>query len=666
MSRLTAYIVDQFLAQRGHLFPWSAVMYGGGVGVFFALRYEPDLLLRWIGITGVAALVSAVVSPPGYRPIFWALTLFCAGFVMAEWRSSKVSAPILGFRYYGAVEGRIIAIDRSASDAVRLTLDQVVLDDVQVVRLPERVRVSLHGDQQHFQPEPGDVVAMAAHLSPPSGPVEPGGFDFQRHAWFLRLGAVGYTNTPVMVITPADVALPIFRLRVNLSKSIQERIEGNPGAFAAAVMTGDRSAMGQDVLEQLRATNLAHLLAISGLHMGFLAGAVFAAIRGGFALVPSIASRLPAKKIIAVGALMASTLYLALSGGAVATERAFVMIAVALVATLLNRRAISLRAVAVAALIVLTLSPEALLSPGFQMSFAATTALVAVFALQRDAEWTLGPKWLRPAVVLLISSSVAGAATAPYSAAHFNQIAQWGLLANLLSVPVMGTLVIPGAVLASVLAPFGGEALGLWFASLGLRWILWVAEWVSQLDGSIRGVVQPQPVVLIWLSAGALFVVLWKGAGRLLGLLPLVVAAFLWSQTDRPFVLVSDTGGLVGIMTSEGRALSRAKGDGFVAQVWLENDGVLSDQATSSVRWQEMSQFPVRHVRGKQNVADLKCFKGETVVTDREPPVRLSCRLLSPKVFRTTCSVSIDRKGQITTSRDLSGARRWHPWYRDQ
>ena len=185
--------------------------------------------------------------------------------------------------------------------------------------------------------------------------------------------------------------------------------------------------------------------------------------------MPSIASRLPAKKIIAVGALMASTLYLALSGGAVATERAFVMIAVALVATLLNRRAISLRAVAVAALIVLTLSPEALLSPGFQMSFAATTALVAVFALQRDAEWTLGPKWLRPAVVLLISSSVAGAATAPYSAAHFNQIAQWGLLANLLSVPVMGTLVIPGAVLASVLAPFGGEALGLWLASLGLR-----------------------------------------------------------------------------------------------------------------------------------------------------------------------------------------------------
>ena len=280
MSRLTAYIVDQFLAQRGHLFPWSAVMYGGGVGVFFALRYEPDLLLRWIGITGVAALVSAVVSPPGSRPIFWALTLFCAGFVMAEWRSSKVSAPILGFRYYGAVEGRIIAIDRSASDAVRLTLDQVVLDDVQVVRLPERVRVSLHGDQQHFQPEPGDVVAMAAHLSPPSGPVEPGGFDFQRHAWFLRLGAVGYTNTPVMVIKPADVALPIFRLRVNLSKSIQERIDGNPGAFAAAVMTGDRSAMGQDVLEQLRATNLANLLAISGLHMGFLAGAVFAAIRG--------------------------------------------------------------------------------------------------------------------------------------------------------------------------------------------------------------------------------------------------------------------------------------------------------------------------------------------------------------------------------------------------
>ena len=152
----------------------------------------------------------------------------------------------------------------------------------------------------------------------------------------------------------------------------------------------------------------------------------------------------------------------------------------------------------------------------------------------------------------------------------------------------------------------------------------------------------------------------------IVGLVAVGRGRFLWSQTDRPFVLVSDTGGLVGIMTSEGRALSRAKGDGFVAQVWLENDGVLSDQATSSVRWQEMSQFPVRHVRGKQNVADLKCFKGEIVVTDREPTMDLSCRLLSPKVFRTTGSVSIDRKGQITTARDLSGARRWHPWYTDQ
>jgi competence protein ComEC len=469
VSRLTAYIADHILAQRGHLFPWSAVIYGAGVGAFFALRYEPDLLLRGVGMAGVITLASAVISPPMFRPIFWALTLFCAGFVVAEWRSSKVSAPILGFRYYGAVEGRIIAIDRSASDALRLTLDQVVLDDVQVARLPERVRVSLHGDQQHFHPEPGDVVAMAAHLSPPSGPVEPGGFDFQRHAWFLRLGAVGFTNTPVMVIETGDAALPIFRLRVKLSTAIQNRIAGDAGAFASAVMTGDRSAMGQDVLAQLRATNLAHLLAISGLHMGFLAGAVFAAIRCGFALLPSISARLPAKKISAVGALMAATFYLALSGGAVATERAYVMIAVALVATLLDRRAISLRAVAVAALIVLTLSPEALLSPGFQMSFAATTALVAVFAFLRDAEWTLGPKWLRPAVVLLISSTVAGASTGPYSAAHFNQIAQWGLLANLLSVPVMGTLVIPGAVLAAVLTPFGGEAIGLWFASWGLR-----------------------------------------------------------------------------------------------------------------------------------------------------------------------------------------------------
>ena len=220
----------------------------------------------------------------------------------------------------------------------------------------------------------------------------------------------------------------------------------------------------------MRASNLAHLLAISGLHMGLMAGVVFAALRLAFALVPPLVLRLPARSIAAAGALAAAAFYLALSGGNVATQRAFVMVAVMLCALMIGRRAISLRGVAIAATIVLVLRPEALMGPGFQMSFAATTALVAVFGWMRDGEIRLGPKWLQPVVAVVISSAVAGFATAPIAAAHFNAIAQYGLLANLASVPLMGVLVIPAAVVPML--ELGFLTLLLWRGTLrwGERW----------------------------------------------------------------------------------------------------------------------------------------------------------------------------------------------------
>jgi competence protein ComEC len=345
-------------------------------------------------------------------------------------------------------------------------------------RTPARVRVSLHGQQGFITPEPGMVVILTGHLSPPSGAVEPGGFDFQRHAWFQRIGATGYTRTPVLTLSPYDgseagFGVKITRIRMAISAHVQKVLDGRAGGFAAAITTGDRSGMDQATLEDLRASNLAHLLAISGLHMGLLTGFVFGAARIGLSLVPRAALVLPAKKIAAILALGAGAVYLALSGGNVATERAFIMVAVMFLALLVDRRAITLRAVAVAALIVLTLRPEALYGPGFQMSFAATTALVAVFgALRtRPGERRRWPKWATFIWGVALSSFVAGMATAPIAAAHFNQVPHYGLIANIVSVPLMGAVIIPGAVLAALLAPFGLDASDPAFWDKGLSMI---------------------------------------------------------------------------------------------------------------------------------------------------------------------------------------------------
>ena len=285
-----------------------------------------------------------------------------------------------------------MAIDRSASDAVRLTLEDVILSEMTPAETPTRVRISLHGSLEGTAPTPGKLVGTTGHLSPPSGPVEPGGFDFQRHAWFKQIGAVGYTRVPVLAMTPPDGGGWIFGFRMRLSAAIQERMAPDVAGFAAAVTTGDRSAIPEEVTEALRGANLAHLLAISGLDMGLLAGFVFGAVRFCIALVPTVALRVSGNKIAACVSFVAATGYLLLSGGAVSTERAYIMTVVVLLAVLLDRRALTLRAVAVAATVILVLQPEALMGPGFQMSFAATAALVGVFGWLRDMQWHLGPK----------------------------------------------------------------------------------------------------------------------------------------------------------------------------------------------------------------------------------------------------------------------------------
>jgi len=573
--------------QRGALMPWTAVALGIGVALYFALPVEPGPVEY--GAAGVLVglgLALGLWRRETLAPLGLVLALSAIGFASAGLRAHQVAGPVLDFRYYGPVEGRVVGIDRSSSDVPRLTLDRVRLDDVSPDRTPRRVRVSLHGAQRWLDPEPGARVMMTAHLGPPSGPAEPGGFDFQRHAWFLSLGAVGYTRTPMLLAEARpEGAQAVFHMRMAMSEAIRARIEGQPGAFAAAVLTGDRSGLDADTVENMRVANIAHLLAISGLHMGLLTGFVYGALRLALALIPALALRYPIRKWAAAGALAAGAFYLALSGGNVATERAFIQVAVMLTAVMLDRRAITLRSVAIAGVIILLHRPETLFSPGFQMSFAATAALVAVFNGLRGAEWLrVRPGWQKWVFALVLSSTVAGLATAPFAAAHFNRIAVFGLIANLLTVPVMGSLIIPGAVVAALLWPLGLSGLAFAVMQPGLAWILDVSARVAEMPGAVSHVPSPPAGTLGLIALGGLVAILWRGRGRWAGTLPLALAALLWTGVARPDLLVSDTGRLVGAWTPEGRALSRPRGDGFVAGVWLENDGDGATQEAAAAR----------------------------------------------------------------------------------
>lgn len=665
MARVLLRPLEALLAARGTLFPWIPVFIGLGIVVWFSVMDEPGPTAYAVAmILLVAGITGRWRGPELLHPLAIILACLAAGWLAAGARAHLQAAPMLTFRYYGPVEGRIIGIDRSQSDALRLTLDQVTLREVPPDRTPLKVRVSMQADQPWLTPSPGQVVVLTASLAAPEGPVEPGGFDFRRMAFFDQLGAVGYTRTPVLLLEdPVAGEEMISRLRSYLTRSMLDHMPGQAGAFAAGAMTGDRSAITQDTVQALRDSSLAHLLAISGMNMAFLVSFVFALVRYGLALVPRVALRVNTKKVAAVVGLGVALFYLLLSGANVATERAFIMVSVMLGAVLLDRRALTLRTVAIAGVILLLLRPESLLEPGFQMSFAATVALIAGFqVLEAGVYRNRMPRWMVPVFTLVLSSVIAGVATAPFAAAHFNRFTDYGLLANLLTVPVMGAVVMPAGVVAALLSPFGLAAPALWVMEQGARWILFVAHYIAGLDGSVTAIPSPGPFVMPLITFGGIWLILWRGRVQMAAALPLVAGLVLWGLAERPMLLISGDGKLLGLDGPEGRALSAGSGGGFAAQNWLENDGDLADQKGAAARagfsgkkgekWFEVGGLQAVSLTGKGALGklDAACASGALVILAGQADVAPdNCRLIDQTILRET--------GALAVWPDASGVR---------
>ena len=668
-TRLSPVWISPLLAlqaARGQLFVFVPLFVALGIGLWFALRFEPGAgHYAAVAVSGLVLMALRRWGPELWHPLIVALACVCLGVLAIGLRAHLVQAPMLNYPYYGPVQGRIIDIDRAQSDALRLTLDQVVLADLPAPDTPTKVRVSLHGPPPGVPYEPGQTVMVTARLAAPEGPTEPGGFDFRRMAYFNRLGAVGYTSAPVVLWQPPlGGAEAINRLRNRLSQAIERTLPGDSGAFASGVMTGDRANISAAVTADLRLSSLAHLLAISGMNMAFITGFVFAVTRYGLALVPPVALRVNSKKLAAVVAFGVALFYLLLSGANVATTRAFLMVTVMLGAILFDRRALSFRSVALSALILLLVQPESLTAPGFQLSFAATIALIAgfhptqVWLAARVPGWTIAP------LMLVMTSVLAGLATAPFAAATFNRFTDYGLLANVLTVPLMSVLMGAG-VIAALLAPFGLAWPALWVMDQCARWILFVAHWIARLDGAVTMIPSPGPWVMPLVAVGALWAVLWAGRFRWAGLAPVALGLALWLVSERPAGLISSDGVLVGLQGPEGRALSAPSGSGFAAKSWLEDDGDLALPEAAALRPgfdgpKSARRFTLGGVRaevlsGKAALLDLPlaCARADLVIVPARagpaPPQRAGCVVVDRAM--------LDRTGAIALSPEAGGLR---------
>ncbi len=565
-SRLAAAAGAVLAAQHGRFAPWLAVALGAGVLCYFALPEEPGWQPLW-AVPPLAALAFALARRwllPGWG--MGLLAAFLLGWGAVAWHAARMPPP-LALPFQAVMLSGVVEEVQPLPEGRRLTLAAPSLDGGPA--LPRSIRLRMRADDP-ARPAPGDGITIRALIRPPSAPAVPGGWDFQRAAFFSGLGGSGFALGPAS-LRPGEGASPVLAgLRARLDREVAAAIPGAAGPVAAALLTGTQSAIPVAEMVAMRDSGLSHLLSVSGLHMAIVIGVIFTTLRALLALLPWVALRLPVKALAAVVGLAAGAWYMVLTGSQVPMQRCLGMAALMTLAMLTGRRAISLRVIAVAAGVVTLVAPAEVLGPSFQMSFAAVLALIAGHEALRGPIQAFrmggsqgGKAWRRAALVLfgLVATSVlAGVATAPIGLHHFGRLQIYGVIANAVAVPLTSFIVMPAGLLAMLALPFGLEAWPLAAMGWGVEGILAVARMVAAWPEAAPAMA-PLPVWGLAVAGfGFCWLCLWRGRLRLFGLPGLALGLGAGLLSPPPDILVSADARIVAFRTEEGVFLHRIAG----------------------------------------------------------------------------------------------------------
>jgi competence protein ComEC len=596
LSELTETL---FVEQR-RLWPvWLAVALGTGVACYFALPIEPPV---WGGAVALAAVVPACWLLRGRDlPLAAGILLaaMAAGFLAGQLRTAQFDGRMLPAPRERALFVGVIDQIELQPAGQRVTLREVDIKDLPRAATPTRMRVKTVVAQPELRI--GQKVGGVATLSAPGGPAEPGAFNFRRQAFFDDLGATGFGYGRLKILKePEDgrfggvataIADRIHATRAAIAQRIRSQLPEATGAVAIALTVGDQTALRAADINAMRDSGLAHLMSISGLHIGIAAGLFFFGLRFALAFVPWIALRYPVKKWAAVLAIVAAALYAGLAGWTPPTQRSLLMTGIALLAIILDRSPISLQLVAWAAALILVFQPETLLGASFQMSFAAVFALVVVFdrlapwLAARRQSWGEGASWdaklfavignaMLWLAATIMTSFVAGLATLPFAVFHFDRLSNYGVFANAIAVPLTAFWIMPTAALSLLLMPFGLEGWALQAMGWSCDLLLWVAHWVADWPGAIAVLPAMPTVALPIVALGLLWLGMARGRWRAFGAAAIVVAIVSAWMVPRPDILVSPSGKLLAFRTPDNHLmLSSNRAERLVRETWLRRNG---------------------------------------------------------------------------------------------
>lgn len=576
-------------AQKGRLFLWIPVAFAAGIALYFSLLTEPAW---WAGPGVTAAVLPAVLwlyrrhSEAAWRFACYAaalgVMLGALGFAVAQAGTRMAGTPMLA-KSIGPVdvEGTVVSVDDlGGKNGRRVVLGDLVIERLAPHETPRKIRLRFRRGEGLVA---GARVRTLAKIEPPSGAVAPGAYDFRRHLFFQGIGGVGFAYRAAEVVDErtGGAGFVFETLREKIGARIRSVAGPAAGGIMTALITGGRGAISEDDDEAMRDSGLYHLLSISGAHVTMVAAVLFFVARFAMACFPWVALRWPIKKIAAVIALMGAAFYVFLAGAEVPALRALLMTALIMIAIMLDRSPFSLRLIAFAALAVLMVAPFALVGVSFQMSFAAVGALICFFEWIRPWWMTLYSRagFVGKAVMylagVLMTSVIAGTVTGIFSLYHFQSFAMYGVVSNMIAVPLTGAVIMPAAVLAVFLMPFGLDAFAYRIMEWGTVWLLGVAHWAGGLDGAVIHVRQWPEATFAFLVCGLVLFLLWEGwRGKGVALAVMTAGMIVAALAPAPDILVSGSGKLMAVRGADGRLyLSSGRKEKFVAENWMRLDG---------------------------------------------------------------------------------------------
>lgn len=604
LLRLKLYAFENYQYEAESLIIWYAVCFALGIAFYFAFPIELPVWLIVIYFEAILLLLYLYRKKDGIFKFLTYVAIFMIGLCVAKadalHRQKSIEKNLDEIIY---LNGIVKNVDYNSNGKQRLLLGNVNNFERE---LKGDFKISLNYEQSWIKP--GVCVELVAKIPQKFSPNPIGNYNFDRANFYKGISGIGYNVSPIFQkgceTTMGFWAQKIANVRLFIKENVIKEADINTSGIINALIIGDKSGISKEQTNNYRTAGLAHFLAISGMHMGIIALLVFFLIRA--TMFPIGAGRYDLRKPAAIISIVFTFGYFLISGQSVSCVRAFIMTSIVLLGVLLNRRAISLRIWAFALVIVVAISPEAVVSPGFLMSFSAVLGLVAFYEKYaiKLHDWMKNKSFIGKLLTYLlgviITDLVASLMTIPYSLYYFKQISVYTSLGNLLAGPIIAFWVMPMLLLYIISLPLGIGAYTIKPLSFGVDLINKITAWVSSLYGADNG--EQMGIMPDWgifvITLGLLWLCIWQEKWRFWGILGIIAGLLSFCFVSNPDVMFDEKG---------------------LTYAYKNNNGKLSPTPFHKNKFLEL-MWTGNKTKGKIDIPNddpIVCYKDECIYKER-------------------------------------------------